>query len=131
MTATQASLTALHTATLKRSAATLKRAQQAIDDLRREGVPINFNTVAARAHVTSAYLYKQPRLRDTIDRLRTTATTQDPIPPASGTDNGVTAVLRARIKAEQAQNKTLKTRIEQLEDQIERLTGQLAASQTP
>jgi hypothetical protein len=48
----------------------LARADRAIESLVREDKPVNFNSVAARAGVTRAYLYSRPELRDRIVRLR-------------------------------------------------------------
>ena len=46
------------------------RADSAIDELAAEQEPVNFNTGAARAGVTKAYLYAHADLRERIDRLR-------------------------------------------------------------
>jgi hypothetical protein len=53
------------------------RTVAAIDELEREHATVNFNTVAARARVTKAYLYAHTDLRDRIGRLRKPAASVD------------------------------------------------------
>lgn len=48
----------------------LARTETAIEALVRENKPVNFNTVAARAGVTRAYLYSRRELRERIVSLR-------------------------------------------------------------
>jgi hypothetical protein len=55
----------------QRSEAARQRVEAAIQRLLCDPAErINFNTVAAAAGVTTAYLYKEPALRERIDRLR-------------------------------------------------------------
>ncbi len=55
----------------RRTESTRRRVDDAIAALLRDpSRRINFNTVAAAAGVTTAYLYKEPALRGRIDRLR-------------------------------------------------------------
>lgn len=55
----------------QRAAATRKRVDDALAALLRDpDRPVNFNTVAAAAGVTKAYLYKEPAVRERIDQLR-------------------------------------------------------------
>ena len=55
----------------QRSATARRRVDEAIERVLLDGSRrINFNTVAAAAGVTTAYLYKEPSLRERIDRLR-------------------------------------------------------------
>ena len=53
------------------------RAERAIEALVRERTTVNFNTVAARAGVTKAYLYAHDDLRDRISGLRKPAPSAD------------------------------------------------------
>ena len=55
----------------RRTEAARRRVDDAIATLLRDpSRPINFNTVAAAAAVTTAYLYKEPALRDRIELFR-------------------------------------------------------------
>jgi Family of unknown function (DUF6262) len=55
----------------QRSEAARQRVSEALQRLLRDpSQRLNFNTVAAAAGVTPAYLYKEPTLRERIDRLR-------------------------------------------------------------
>ncbi len=47
-----------------------KGVEDAIAALLREQKPVNFNIVARTAHVSKAYLYSQPDLRERIEALR-------------------------------------------------------------
>ena len=61
----------LHASAKQRAESTRRRVDDAIAALLRDPfVRINFNTVAAAAGVTKAYLYKEPELRGRIDVLR-------------------------------------------------------------
>ncbi len=53
------------------------RAEAAIESLVREHEKVNFNTVAARAGVTKAYLYAHEDLRERISGLRRPAPSAD------------------------------------------------------
>lgn len=91
-----------------RSHAALERAQTAIRRMQTEEIAINFQTVAAQAGVSTAWLYNTKSLRDRIMKLRAVSKT----PVQSDTNNRrlisqerVIATLRLRIKQ-------LKTRTE-------------------
>ena len=60
----------LQSAVLRRAEDARTRAEAAIEALVRENRPVNFNSVAARARVTRAYLYAHRRLRERIITLR-------------------------------------------------------------
>ena len=47
-----------------------KGVEDAIAALLREQKPVNFNIVARTAHVSKAYLYSQPDLRERLEALR-------------------------------------------------------------
>ena len=53
-----------------KSAKTEKKVNTAIDRLKQDKRPINFNTIAAEAGVSKATLYNHPRLRERISSLR-------------------------------------------------------------
>lgn len=61
----------IQTSARLRSETSRQRVDEAIKRLAQDlSQRINFNTVAAAAGVTTAYLYKEPALRERIDRLR-------------------------------------------------------------
>jgi hypothetical protein len=60
----------LRSAVLRRAEEARARAEAAIESLVRDNRPVNFNTVAARARVTRAYLYTHTSLRERIISLR-------------------------------------------------------------
>jgi hypothetical protein len=60
----------LRSAVLRRVEDARARAEAAIEALVREDRPVNFNSVAAQAGVTRAYLYTHENLRERITSLR-------------------------------------------------------------
>ena len=60
----------LRQASRDRHESTVARAEQALCQLDRGGQPVTFRAVAAAARVSRAWLYRQPDLRATIERLR-------------------------------------------------------------
>ena len=84
-----------------RSQAAMEKAQSAIRHMQAEEVPINFRTVAARAGVSTAWLYKTRTLRDRIMRLRSVPKTpveNESKDRRSLSQDRVIATLRLRIK---------------------------------
>ena len=98
-----------------RSEDTLQRATAAILLMQSEEAEINFRSVAARAKVSTAWLYGTKSLRDKIMKNRTTA-------PAAAGENlqhrqrlsheRVVATLRLRIRALEEVNRELKEQLE-------------------
>lgn len=106
----------------RRSQTVMEKAQSAIRRMQAEEASINFRTVAARAEVSTAWLYKTKTLRDRIMRLRSVPKT-----PVDNDTNGRRLISQERVIA------TLRLRIKQLEvrngelkEQLERAYGQLA-----
>lgn len=64
----------LRQAARARHDATLARATQALQAMVREAQPITFRRVANSARVSRSWLYRQPQLRDEIERLRQSPT---------------------------------------------------------
>lgn len=115
----------LHAASQHKKTAAYTAAKSAIAALHKEQIPITFLAVARRAGVSTAYLYSQPELKASIQRLRTNQLATQPDPPDRNTDTGVTAVLRAKLKTEQATNQELRLRIRELETRVETLLGRI------
>lgn len=106
----------------RRSQTAMEKAQSAIRRMEAEEASINFRTVAARAGVSTAWLYKTKTLRDRIMRLRSVPKT-----PVDNETNGRRLISQERVIA------TLRLRIKQLEvrngelkEQLERAYGLLS-----
>jgi hypothetical protein len=100
----------------------MEKAQSAIRRMQAEEASINFRAVAARAGVSTAWLYKTKTLRDRIMRLRSVPKT-----PVNNETNGRRLISQERVIA------TLRLRIKQLEvrngelkEQLERAYGLLS-----
>lgn len=94
----------------------LERTNQAINRLVKEGLKINFHTVAEAAGVSVPYLYKQDAIKERIDHLRKQ---QSPIKglPSKETvsDNSKKAIvitLKKRVRDLEAENRGLRDHIE-------------------
>lgn len=108
-----------------RSQAVRARAVQAIEQLHRSGVPVNFAAVAAHAGVSRSWLYRQTDLRARIENLRHDSGHRQPTPPP----------IRATPESLRAQNAALQTAIDRLTqenrrqaEQIEHLLGERRAA---
>lgn len=95
-----------------------KEVEKAITTLLREQKLINFNTVAKAAHVSKAYLYGQPDLRERIEALRLQGVEQrvreQATHPMGKTDASRDLVILAkdrRIKELEAENQKLKLQL--------------------
>jgi hypothetical protein len=114
----------------RRAEATRRRVDDAIAALLRvSSQRINLNTVAAAAGVTTAYLNKQPGLRDRVDRLR-----------QQQFDTGRRlASLRERSKessrvlmlAKERRIRELETRVRQLQSELATCRGQVCDALRP
>ena len=106
-----------------RRAATITRAVEAIQELDRAGQPVTFRTVAAVAGVSRSWLYREPGIRDTIQRLRPQATAVErrrrPAAERATADS-----LRQRAEALRAEIAELRAENRQLRDQLARRLGQ-------
>lgn len=99
----------------RRSQAAMEKAQSTIRRMQAENASINFRTVAARAKVSTAWLYKTKTLRDRIMKLRSVPKT--PVENESKdrrllSKERVIATLRLRVKQLEAKNAELSERLE-------------------
>jgi hypothetical protein len=106
-----------------RSQTAMEKAQSTIRRMQAEEASINFRTVAARAGVSTAWLYKTKTLRDRIMKLRSVPKT--PVENESKdrrilSQERVIATLRLRIKQLEAKNA-------ELSEGMELAYGELAA----
>ncbi len=61
---------ALRTAAKARHDAATARAEAALESFRRQGRPVSFGQLAKTAGVARSWLYRQPELREKVERLR-------------------------------------------------------------
>lgn len=106
---------ALAAATRRRAESTRERARAALHDLDRAGTPITYTAVAQTAGISRALLYRDPQLREQINRLRSPAT-RSPRPPAAqrmtqASREELLATLREEVKALRAENQTLRLQL--------------------
>jgi hypothetical protein len=107
-----------------RSDETMSRATLAIRQMKSEEVEINFRSVAARATVSTAWLYRTKPLRDRIMKARTTSPAvvgELPQHRQRLSQERMVATLRLRIK-------TLEDRNRELTEQLEAAYGRLAVA---
>ena len=114
---------------LKRSAQsrsndTMSRATLAIRQMKAEEVEINFRSVATRAGVSTAWLYRTKPMRDKIMKARTTSPAvagETPLSRQRLSHERIVATLRLRIKSLEDGNRELK-------EQLEAAYGRLAVA---
>ena len=87
-------ITGLRQSAQRRSQTAMEKAQSAIRRMQAEEGSINFRTVAARAGVSTAWLYKTKTLRDRIMKLRSVPKT-----PADNETNGRRLISQERVIA--------------------------------
>jgi hypothetical protein len=93
-------------ANARRHQAALSAARHAIEQLQRQGKPVNFSAIAQSAGVSRGWLYRQDQIRDMIGRLRSLD------PPA------------ARVTAQRASAESLRQRLDAARSEITRLRAE-------
>lgn len=104
-----------------RSQAAMEKAQSAIHRMQAEEASINFRTVAARAGVSTAWLYKTKPLRDRIMKLRSVPKTPVESNPKDRrflSQQRVIETLRLRIKQLEVKNADLGERLERAHGEL-------------
>jgi 4-diphosphocytidyl-2C-methyl-D-erythritol kinase len=97
------------------------RADAGIHRLLQDGRPVNFQTVAEAAHVSTAWLYQHPEFRDRIEHLREQRSQADSAPKMRASDaskDAMQAALRQRVKQLEAENRELKQQLEVVYGQL-------------
>lgn len=107
----------LRQAAQERHDATLSRARQGLDALRRDAQPITFRHLAKTAGVSRSWLYRQPDLRNEIEQLRRS-------PPARTT--GAQSSQRASTDSLRQQLHIYREEIARLRAENSALKNQLA-----
>jgi Family of unknown function (DUF6262) len=114
-------------ANARRHQAALPAARHAIDQLQRQGKPVNFSAIAQTAGVSRGWLYRQDQIRDIIGRLRRL----DPPAARITAQRASTESLRQRLDAARAEITRLRAENHSLREQIARHIGlQRTGSQT-
>lgn len=106
----------LTAATRRRAEQTRARARQALRQLDRDGVPITYTAVAQTAGVSRALLYRDPELRESINRLRDRPSTRAARPPAAqrmsqASQDQLLETLREEVKTLREENRSLRARL--------------------
>lgn len=126
MTLTQASLDALATHARKRRDAVRARIEKAVKDMRREHAEITISSVSRRAKVTRKSIHRHDDLVALIRAHRPVAVVDaDTAAPAAGAETSITAALRARLTAKEAQIAELKAALRDRDHTIAVLHGEL------
>ena len=101
---------------------TVQRLEQGLRELVRAGRPINFQTVAAAAGVSTAWLYQHPDVKERIQRLRAQSADRRAPPPAARASDAskaaMIAALRQRIRTLEEENRELRKQLEVVYGQI-------------
>ena len=106
-------------ANARRHQAALTAAHHAIEQLRREGKPVNYAAVAHVAGVSRTWLYSQDQIRDLISDLRE----HKPSPTALTAQRASTSSLRQRLDTASAEITRLRNENRSLRDQLARQLG--------
>ena len=107
-----------------------RKVDNAIRGLLRAGEPITFRRVATAARVSSGWLYAQPDVKERITHLRGQPADKagPPAEPASdASKDDIMRALRQRVGTLDDERRRLLARIQQLEERIEVLYGELYA----
>ncbi|MGO5073180.1 DUF6262 family protein [Clostridium sporogenes] len=100
----------------------LKKADEGIKKLIKEGKPINFKTVSEAANVSTAWLYKQCEISERIKILRSQqkgkSIAKPKIKTSDASKDAMLTALKNRVKKLEEENKELKKQIEFLYGQL-------------
>ena len=105
-----------------------RKVDDAIRALLRAGEPISFRRVATEARVSAGWLYAQPDVKEQITRLRGQPVDKAGRPAVRASDASKDAIVRAlrqRVSTLDNERQQLLARIQQLEERIEVLYGEL------
>jgi len=100
----------------------IERTEQGINQLLKQGRNVNFKAVAEVAEVSTAWLYKEPDIKNRIELLREQNTENKSFiqkHKASDESKGsIVKTLKERIKKLEAENKGLRSHIEVVSSQV-------------
>lgn len=110
--------TGLTSSAASKKEATLKKTQTAISELLKANDIINFNTVAEKAGVSKAWLYRETDIADRIKRLRDQQANKEPKAyketqrASDASKSALVTTLKARVKELESENRELKKQLE-------------------
>ena len=104
----------------RRRQAALSAAHHAIEQLQRQGQPVNFSTVAQSAGVSRGWLYRQDQLRDLISRQQAL---KRPAARRAAAQRATADSLRQRLDAARAEITRLRAENHSLREQLARHLG--------
>ncbi len=94
----------------------IEQTELAIKQLIKNGKPINFETVAAAANVSKAWLYKETEIKERIEQLRSQCAPKSPLTPkqraSDASKDAIIRTLRERVKKLEAEVRDLRNRNE-------------------
>ena len=102
----------------------LDRARAALRAAHQSGMPVTFQSIAARADVSRQWLYKNPELRAEVERLRAVQTGPQPLPAVQRASD---ASLRQRNLTLLEENKRLRSENQELKQELAALLGERRA----
>ena len=115
----------LREAAQARHEVTLRRAESALQRMAKRGDPVTFNRVAETAGVSRSWLYRQPTLRQEIDRLRDASATRPRLPSV---ERASTDSLRQQLHTYREEITRLRTENQELREQLARHLGAARAA---
>ncbi len=110
--------TGLASSAASKKEATLKKTETAISELIKANDIINFNTVAEKAGVSKAWLYRETDIAGRIKRLRDQQANQEPKAyketqrASDASKSALVTTLKARVKELESENRELKKQLE-------------------
>ena len=106
----------LRNSATKKKEQVLKRAENAIHCLLKEGRPVNFKTVAEAGDLSIPYLYKNQAIRERIEHLRkrlhSSVAVESKVTASDDSKEAMLAALREKIKELRKENESLRRQIE-------------------
>jgi hypothetical protein len=118
--------TPLATAARRKREHAQARTRSALCELDQQGRAITFQAVARHAGVSRQWLYRQPELREEIERLRDRSIAVTP-PRVPDAQRASTTSLRQRLENLRAENRGLRERVAELKAELAIAYGQRRA----
>ena len=115
----------LREAAQARHEVTLRRAESVLQRMAKRGDPVTFNRVAETAGVSRSWLYRQPTLRQEIDRLRDASAS---LPGLPSVERASTDSLRQQLHTYREEINRLRTENQELREQLARHLGTARAA---
>ena len=116
----------LREAAQARHESTLLRATSALQRMARRGEAVTFRRLAETAGVSRSWLYRQPQLREEIDRLRAGSAGRPGNLPSA--ERATTDSLRQQLRTYRDEITRLRTENQELRDQLARHLGAARAA---